>query len=166
MEEFLIEKRVDLNSPQSRRQVDLLVRDALADIIRYAHSRAFAYAPARTGNLKRNISGSDVHKVGMFWEGEVTVGRRAPYAKWVESGTGIFGAFHQRIYPKTGSVLVFIMTDWYKQPGKEVRIYAKSVKGQVGQHYMKRAYEDTDKFFVPLRLQLLKREIAAAAITT
>jgi len=138
--------------------VDLAYREAVRDILAYAEDRAKTYAPRRTGNLQRNIDSTRVIKTGGVCIGEVHVKKTAPYAKWVESGTGMWGPYHMPIVPKTGNFLKF---KW-----KGHTVYARSVKGQHGRHFMELAYQDTNRLYIPYRLQKLKREIGAALSVT
>lgn len=153
--------KIDLGGDRHQRGVDLVTRRALSDMLDYAEMRAKHYAPRRTGNLHRNISRTRIRKIGITYEGNVGVRLQARYGKWVNSGTGLFGPFRTLVVPKTGNVMVFRKFDPTVRPGKEQFIFAKTTKGQRGQHFMNKAYYETDRFYVPVRIQLLKREIAA-----
>lgn len=153
---------IKIGNQRQQVAIDLLIREAMRDIMEYAESRAIAYAPERTGNLRRNIRSTNPRKVGGNYVATLGVGRGAPYGRFVEKGTGIFGVFRRPIVPKTGNVLVFREFNPRVRPGKERIIFARSVKGQEGQHFMGRAYKETNTFYVPSRLQLLKREIGEA----
>jgi hypothetical protein len=72
---------------------------------------------------------------------DVTIG--APYWKWVNYGTGIYGPTGQRIYPKRASVLVFYIGG--------AKIVVPSIAGQRGQHFVERAKE----IMVRIRLRRL-----------
>jgi len=134
----------------------VLVEQALEDILDYAAERAQGHAPEWTGNLKRNIFAGEIVKRGFMFTGNVSVARTAPYAKWVESGTGIYGPFGVPIVPKTKKMLA------WQSRYTGVMNYAKSVKGQPGQHFMRDALSETRRIYVPLRLKLLREEINKA----
>jgi len=140
-----------------RVKVEGLIYAAMRDMLRYGESRAKANVPRRTGNLLRNIGIDGPRPTAGLGTltGTIGVRKTAPYAKWVEHGTGIFGAFKQPIYPKTGNFLV------WKDGMTGQTHFARVVKGQKGQHYMRTAYRELKRTYVPARVQLLKKEIAA-----
>jgi HK97 gp10 family phage protein len=143
------------------------VENAMSDILNYAEAQAKANVNRRTGNLGRNIGRTPVRRVGnLYWgqtgAGKVGVGKTAPYAKWVEAGTGIFGVFKHPIVPTTGNFLRWKVFDPNLAPRDRPYFYARSVKGQRPQRFMRRAYNETRTIYVPYRIQLLKAEIAAA----
>lgn len=139
-------------------QIHALLKAAMRDMLFYGEARAKARAPRRTGNLLRNIThdGPRISAGRETFVGVIGVRRTAPYARWVEHGTGIFGAMKRPIHPKTGNFLV-----WRDHLTKRV-VFARVVKGQKGQHYMRDAYRELKRVYVPARVQLLKHEIAAA----
>jgi HK97 gp10 family phage protein len=144
-----------------------LVENAMSGILLYAEAQAKANVNRRTGNLGRNIGRTPVRRTGnLYWgqtgAGKVGVGKTAPYAKWVEAGTGVFGVFKSRIVPTTGNFLKWKVFDPSLAPRHRPFMYAKSVEGQRPQRFMKRAYDETRTVYVPYRIQLLKNEIAAA----
>ena len=55
----------------------------------------------------------------------------APYARWQDEGTGIYGPTGARIFPRTARVLRF---DW---PAAGGVVFARSVAGAPGRHYFK-----------------------------
>ncbi len=134
----------------------LLVENALRDVLEHATNQAQQNAPEWTGNLKRNIFQGDIDKRGFVYTGNVSVGKAAPYAQWVESGTGIYGPFHAPIVPKTAKMLV-----WRNRYSGNM-VAARSVKGQPGQHFMRDAVVQTKTVYIPYRLALLRQQIKAA----
>ena len=97
--------------------------------IAYALQTAARYnAPYRTGNLWRHIG---VQKKGEEW----FLVASAFYSPYVEFGTGIYREKNPGyIYPKNGKFLVF------RSGGK--MIFARRIKGQKGQHYMRDALDN------------------------
>lgn len=155
---FQIRGTEGFDSLMDKAKVEALVYAAVRDMLRYGEAQAKRNAPRKTGNLLRNIGIDGPHQEPgrATLRGVVGVRKTAPYAKWVEHGTGIFGVFKSRIYPKTGNLLV------WKDSLTGHTHFAGSVKGQKGQHYMRSAYRDLKNVYVPARVQLLKKEIAAA----
>jgi Bacteriophage HK97-gp10, putative tail-component len=73
------------------------------------------------------------------------------YAEWVERGTGLYGPYHQRIYPsKPGGVLTWIGPD-----GK--RRFAKSIKGMRGAHMVATGVAKTEAEFDSIVRPVLDR---------
>lgn len=143
--------------------IEQLQHDAARDIVGFAEDQAKTNAPARTGNLKRSIRSSPIAKVGNVYMGGVEVGAR--YGKWVESGTGIYGPFGMPIRPKVGNVLAWRAFNPMVRPGQEGMVYAAWVRGQPGQHYVRRAYEATERVYTPVRLQVLGQAIRTVLST-
>lgn len=83
-------------------------------------------APRRTGRLIGSIVSRDV-------ESGFEVFVKAPYALFVERGTGMFSRTPHLIYPKKAKALRF-------EIGGKV-IFAKYIIGQPGQFFMKRTRE-------------------------
>jgi hypothetical protein len=153
--------------PTDEAPINILIRRAMNDILDHAERTAKSYAPRRTGNLFRNIDHEGVSHTGSLWSGGLVVKKSAPYAQWVESGTGIFGPHHTPIVPTTGNFLRFKVTNHYRGPRggahhEDVWVYRRSVKGQKAQRFMMRAYQDTNRYYAPARLRVLQREIAAS----
>lgn len=139
--------------------IDVLYQDAVRDILEFAEDQAKLNAPMRTGNLKRSIERSSVTKVGSVYQGELTVG--AVYGKWVESGTGVHGPFGSYIRPRVGNVLVWREFNPMVRPGQEAKVFAAWSRGQVGQHFVRRAYEAAERAYTPVRLGVLRSQIKA-----
>jgi len=134
----------------------VLVEHALEDILDFAAERAQGHAPEWTGNLKRNIFAGEIVKRGFMYTGNVSIAPGAPYAKWVESGTGIYGPFKIPIVPKTKK--------WLAWRGRYTGLmhHARAVKGQRGQHFMRDSVLETRRIYVPMRLKLLGEQIKQA----
>ena len=88
--------------------------------------RARAFAPVKTGSLRRNIR---VEESGRSTPDQVSMNVNANrfYASWQEHG------YPYRIYPKRAKFLRFI------PKGKNYFVFAKSTRGIPPVHYMKRA---------------------------
>lgn len=133
-------------------EVDRLLQDALDDIALRIEYEAKGRAGFVTGNLKRNIGREPARRVGAdTYEAKVGVRRTAPYGLWHHEGTGIFGARRRRIRPLTGNVLVFRIA------GRLV--FARSVKGQRANPFLREAFVETDALYVPARLRRLAEEV-------
>lgn len=127
--------------------------EAVEDIAREIAETAKTLAPRRTGNLVRNISSTSARRgPDGYIEARAGVGRGAPYARFVEEGTGIFGPYRRPIVPKTGNFMTFKLPD-----GKTV--YARSIRGQEAKRYFERATQLVKTNFVEARLQGLARSI-------
>ena len=148
---------VRIMDPLKAGLIDQLHRDAVRDILDFAEDQAKMNAPARTGNLKRSIGRSDVSKTGSVYSGELTIG--ALYGKWVESGTGVHGPFGTVIRPRVGNVMVWREFNPMVRPGQETKVFAAWTRGQVGQHFVRRAYEAAEKIYTPARLAVLQSQI-------
>ncbi|MEU4406171.1 hypothetical protein AB0F88_16745 [Streptosporangium sp. NPDC023963] len=61
-------------------------------------------------------------------------GSLAPYAYWLDVGTGIYGPTGKPIVPKRAKVLVFT------PKGSNVTVFAASVKGIKGDRWLRRAF--------------------------
>lgn len=75
------------------------------------------------------------------------------YPFYVEEGTGLYGELHSIIYPLVGTLMGPIEDFGYEY-------WIKSSKGQPGQHYGRRAYEETVAW-VPSRLEEAKASLFA-----
>lgn len=83
---------------------------------------------SRTGTLARSI------EVSLVTRGEGTgaqVGTSLFYARYVHDGTGIYGPTGRPIRPQRGKVMVF--------QGNTGTVFARTVKGQRGTHFLERA---------------------------
>jgi HK97 gp10 family phage protein len=134
-------------------EVKLLIKETVEDIAAESASVAQFLAPKRTGNLAQNITSTRASIDPAIGGYSATAGVRktAPYARWVEEGTGIFGPHGTPIVPKVGNFLIFKIG--------EKTIVTRSVKGQKGQHYMRRAFVQTRDVYTPLRLKVLEAKI-------
>lgn len=84
-------------------------------------------APRRTGRLVGSI-------VSESWETGFVVYPKAPYALFVEQGTGLFGPSGQLIFPRRAKALRFEIN------GKTV--FAKYVRGFPGRFFVRRTAEE------------------------
>lgn len=146
---------------------------ALLDAARYVRSLAARYPQQnpqttyrRTGTLGRSIAVGDVK--GDASALRVQVGTNLHYAPYVEYGTGIYGPKGQPIRPKTAKVLAWRATGgalaraglkggkliamgvalrkgrarrWKKHD--IYMMFARSVKGFPGWHFMQKAFDDS-----------------------
>lgn len=139
-----------------RESLDRLTRDAAKDVAEHLALEIKQGAPKLTGNLAsavdveagaRNIIG-----VANSFKFEVSINeRQAPYALYVEKGTGIFGPTRSPIKSLPGNVLVFELN------GKT--IFAHSVKGQRGRHFVRDAILRTKELYVPVRVEILREDL-------
>lgn len=145
--------------PVQKAFIHMLMHEAAEDVLNFAEDQAKMNAPARTGNLKRSIGHQGIRRVGNVYMGELSIG--VYYGKWVEEGTGIHGPFGTVIRPRVGNVLAWKQFNPMVGPGDERTVYAAWVRGQVGQHFIRRAYQAADRIYTPVRLQTLASQIRA-----
>jgi hypothetical protein len=148
-----------------QRQIAGQIRRALDDVLSFAHDRAVLHAPRRTGNLQRAIRTTRITKTGNVWAGGLGIARSAPYGKWVETGTGIFGPRHSPIFAKRpGGVMRLRMTSSVTTSAgirrQDTFIFRRMVKGQKGQHFIEHGYREAREFYMPMRMNELQRSIA------
>lgn len=98
---------------------------------------AVAEAPAQTDNLQ-NSGTTSFTGSGFLTEARVTFA--APYAAYVHEGTGIYGPEQRRIEPKDAKALAFYIG--------EKLVFTRSVKGQKGQPFLKKAFEHHGPFLI------------------
>ena len=133
-------------------EVGHLIQDALDDIALFIEGDAKGRAGFRTGNLRRNINRVHAKETRPgHHEAVVGVSRTAPYGVWHHEGTGIFGARRRPIRPQTGNVLVFSVG------GRTV--FARSVKGQRANPFMREAYRTAQATYAPGRVEKLRHDI-------
>ena len=134
--------------------VDALIRDALDDIALFAESDAKQNAGFKTGALRRAIVKDRATKVGPdTWNAAVGVSRQAPHGLWHHEGTGIYGSRGLPITPTRGRYLVF-----RGMAGNLV--FAKSVRGQRANPYIRDAWLLTARTYVPIRVKKLENDLA------
>jgi hypothetical protein len=85
---------------------------------------------------------------------KITVAEEPRYAKWVHDGTGLFGPRGSLIRPRTEPFMRF------KAYGKRWKL--ATVKGQVPQPFLEKAFERVDDAYFEERFQQLRLEIEAA----
>jgi len=120
-------------------------KNIISDTIRFIETKAKLNAPQRIGNLFRSISKEGPIKVSNSeYLGIVSTGLSAPYAKFVEYGTGIYGNRKAPIFSKTGNYM-----KW--QENSKI-VFAKSTEGQKPQLYMTRAVDEAVSYYLPKRL--------------
>ena len=95
-------------------------------------------APQRTGHLYASINRLPVEGTLLGGDLSVTIGAGAPYATFVEFGTGIHGPRKQRIYPKTKKAM-----KWRGGDGEW--IVRRSTKGMKAQPYLRPAVEENEE---------------------
>lgn len=81
----------------------------------------------RTGQLADSIGADPWAEQGNQFTS--TIRATAPYARYQEEGTGIYGPTGSRIYPIRAKVLAF---DW---PAAGGVVFARSVAGSPGRHF-------------------------------
>ena len=110
------------------------VYDAVATVVFSAYADAKLHAPKRTGALAANISyARPARRGGYEIEGYIYANIR--YAMYVERGVP------GRIYPKKGGQLSF------RGYPSRVWVHKDSVRGQTGQHFMRKAIDNAmDRF--------------------
>ena len=86
-------------------------------------------APRHKGRLAGSIVSEEV-------PGGFIVYPKAPYALFVERGTGLFGPFQQLIFPRSAKVL-----HWIDYGGEHV--FAAYTMGQPGKFFIKKTEEET-----------------------
>jgi len=120
-------------------------RAVLRDALQHMESSARLQAPQRTGNLARSISKEGPVSIGPgSYEGSVSTGIDAPYARFVHEGTGIHGPKHQPIEALPGNIMTFI--------GDGRRIFTRKTRGQKPNPFMDRAYVETRDAYLPARV--------------
>lgn len=89
--------------------------------------------PVDNGTLRRSISFviTGTSPANMV----ARVGSNVEYAHYVEEGTGIYGPKRKRIVPRTKEFLRFM------PKGASSFVFARSVKGMRGRHYLARALQ-------------------------
>ncbi|GAB4514033.1 MAG: hypothetical protein Kow0047_25750 [Anaerolineae bacterium] len=166
------------------------IEACLKDSARYVRSKAAKYPPQnpqstyrRTGTLSRSMAISRPRFEGR--RAYIEVGTNVPYARYVEFGTGIYGPKKQPIRPVraralawhvTGSRIgragnlprLLIASGVTRRRGRTARyrprdiylVFARSVRGFPGWHFMQRAFEvpDSRRYFQS-RLQLAVKRI-------
>lgn len=90
------------------------------------------HVPVDTGALRTSIRTELEFNGGEYYS---RVGSRLFYAGWVHHGTGLYGSYGQRIYPRRSRFLRFTLKNG-------TLIYARSVRGQRPQPYLTRALHD------------------------
>jgi hypothetical protein len=91
------------------------------------------HVPVDTGALKASLHTETKLATGGIRI--VRVGSNLYYSSWVHRGTGIYGPYAQRIYPRRARCLVFTVKDG-------TLVFAKSVRGQRGQPYLATALRE------------------------
>lgn len=156
--------------PAAQRKVDRLIRRALHDVLDYAHSRSVEYAPRRTGNLQRNIGKDNVVRTGNLYGAGLGIRRAAPYGRFVESGTGIYGPHKSPITARRpGNMMRIPARTLYVGMGgvsREAFVYRRIVMGQKPQRFMLRGYLDARERYMPARMRQLQAQIAQVASET
>jgi HK97 gp10 family phage protein len=98
-------------------------------------AQAKAKVPQRTGQLHASISRLPVEGTLLGGDLSITVAAGAPYATFVEFGTGIHGPRKQRIYPKTKQAM-----RWRGGGGEWV--FARSTAGMKAKPYLRPAVDE------------------------
>lgn len=125
-------------------------RQIVTDSLFHLEMMAKVNAPHQSGNLMRAISKSEVYQTSEdTYSGHVGVGPTAPYGRWVEEGTGIYGPKHQPIKSLTGNFLVW---ESERSTRKDGKFFTRQVKGQKPKFYMKRAYEYVTNTYLPAKI--------------
>lgn len=108
-------------------------------------------APVQFGTLRRSIIGR-VHNSGMSTIGTIRQDEKiAPYGKFVEFGTGLYGPKHQRIIPTSSKALAWMVgrsarpstgAGWRQAVKAGRAIVVRSIKGMRAEPYMRPALQD------------------------
>lgn len=126
-----IKSKVDYSKLNlSTKNVDMFVEKTLNRASNELKNSLVNNTPSKTGKAKSNwniIKNKDNH----------IVTNSSHYLKWVNDGTGIYGKFKRRIFPRRARVLAF------KWKGR--MWFLKSVKGQKPQKFVERSIESTQK---------------------
>jgi len=167
---------------------DKYQKRALTDCARYIRAKAAKYPPKasswsykRTGTLGRSITYTKPEKRGRAWV--IEVGTNLHYARYVEWGTGIYGPRRQPIVPVNAKALAFMVTGLAgarrgqlvatgirrskgkikPNPKKNVyMIFAKSVKGFKGWHFMEKAFKSPETAaYVRARFLMIPSQVRA-----
>jgi hypothetical protein len=123
-----------LNDSDFRRLSSTTAEKAEAGIKQTAllvEAEAVRRAPHRTDNL---LNSATTSWSGGGFDTVAQVRFTAPYALYVHEGTGIFGPEGRPIEPVNAKALAFFI-------GSNL-VFAKSVKGQKGQPFLKEAFEE------------------------
>jgi len=144
-----------------------IVREATEDVAKFAANRAEELAPVgKTSVLKNSIYSTRASKdiAATF---EAVAGVRAPYADWVNRGTGLHGPFHTVITPRRAKRMKVPLTDvpFFKGPKRDGFAFLKKSMGQRGSHFQDKAVELTEDW-IPSRLRQLEAEWAAFRIAS
>lgn len=132
------------------------MKDATDEIGEHMQSLAQRYAPRRTGNLIGAINYSVYDNIGDDFFAVVSIDEaRAPYASYVESGTGIYGPRRAPYTGHHGNMMYFYSERFGRIITKRV------IQGQKGVHFMERAWLETETTYVPMRLARLEAELEA-----
>ena len=92
----------------------------------------------------------------------LTVAQEPMHAIWVHNGTGIYGPSKSLITAKRpGGFMTFPASRWPTAMFKRSNYRFKSVKGQPAQPYLRNAFLLIDSTFVPMRMAVLRAQIAA-----
>lgn len=115
---------------------------------RKARSNARRKAPVNTGHLRQSIGmNTSVRGTRIFVRiGTDVRSKGAPYGLYQELGTGIYGPRKTPITPKKRQFLKF------KPKGSDTFVYARSVKGSRGHHYLVRGLQEAVPFW-PIRVE-------------
>lgn len=141
-----------------RRAVRFMLRDAGKDIAEHFKGELVELAPRQTGNLQNAayVHSPKFRHIGTASEWWIEAGIdevKAPYAIFVEKGTGVYGPTGMPIEPKPGNVLHFMLGG--------VPTWATHTRGQPGQYYFRNAWLRTRYRYVPVKLYELKKELEA-----
>jgi HK97 gp10 family phage protein len=116
-----------LNSPSGPVAKDMLKRGLRVES---AAKKNLQSSPKRvnTGRLRSSIKAKLITVNG---HPAVTVGTDVKYARFVHDGTGLYGPYHTRIYPKTKKAL--------RWKGKSGFVFAKSTAGMRPNPFLRNA---------------------------
>lgn len=137
---FDIEVNHNLDDLERRSKQSII--SAVREIASLCLSRIRTNSPKRTGALSRSWMMEKVSEL------TYKISTSIKYAKWVNDGTGIYGS-GKPITPKRAKYLRF-------QIGGSI-IFAKSVKGQKGQHYVEETVRQTENRVESIVTKWMKR---------
>lgn len=111
------------------------------------------HAPAHYGQLRASIHTTPISVTNRNIKAAVLTNLN--YAQYQEEGTGIYGPNRSPIYPKRARMLSWISNGQ--------RVFARSVRGTPGKHYMQQAWDEGKAIWDRNVLEAQRAIVAALA---
>jgi HK97 gp10 family phage protein len=149
------------------RELDRLTRETVEDLAEFAADRIREHAPFDSGNLWLAIYNTRAVRnraTGIFHAEAGVDEQKAPYAWFVEAGTGIYGPTGNIIEAGEGNIFAVLKDPDAGRDDGDPYVYFKSSEGQPAQEFVEKAYEETDPY-VDARLEILRAEYEAYVAT-